>query len=184
MIHIDPKTGITTTTQNMQQGFYKNMSTTARQYTQPIFETTDRQYTHPTFKTTAAQYTLPASLNHSSTCTKSQHLPLNTTGVPHQPTSHHTLKHTYTSVPSDKHHSSKHSSSLPSPLPTPETIPHLPSYHIPSQRSHKSHTNMTYQTSSFLAPKSSHTHTQIATIIWRKPHSPTPHSHQNTLSTP
>ena len=91
--HTDPKTDITTITQNMHEGFKKHMSTTITQYTQPIFKTTATQYTNPTFKTTATQYALPTSLNHSSTCTKSQHLPLNTTEVLYQPTNHHILEH-------------------------------------------------------------------------------------------
>ena len=157
--HADPKTDITTITQNMQQGLKKHMSTTATQYTQPILKATATQYTHPTFKTTATQYTLPKSLNHFFTWTKSQYLPLNTTAVRHQPTNHHTLKHTYTPTPLDIRHSSKHSSLSPSPLPTPQATTYLP-YHIPSRPTHKSHTSITYQIPSTLAPQSSHSHHQ------------------------
>ena len=143
----------------MQQGFKKHMSTAATQYTQSIFKTTATQYTHPTFKTTATQYTLPTSLNHSYTWTKSQHLPLNTTAVPYQSITHHTLKHTYSPAPSTKHHSPKHSLPLPSSLPTPQATTHLP-YDIPSRPTHKANTGITYQTSSTLAPQSPHTHHQ------------------------
>ena len=103
------------------------------------------QYTHPTFKTAATQYALPTSQNHSSTCTKSQHLPLNTTAVPYQPNTHHILKHTYKTAQSDNHHSSKRSSVLP----TLQATTHLP-YHIPPRPTHKTHTIITYQTSPIL----------------------------------
>ena len=129
-IHTDSKTNITTIPQTItqiNQGFKKHMSTTA------------------------TKYTLPTSLNQSYTCNKSQHLPLNNTALPYQPTTHHTLKHTYTSAPSTNHHLPKHSSPLLSPLPTPEATTHLP-YHIPPRPIHKTLTCITYQTSSTLTP--------------------------------
>ena len=129
-IHTDPKTDIPTIIQSMQQGFKKSMSTTATQYTQPILKTTPTQYTHLNFKTTDTQYTLSTSLNHSSTCTKSQHIPLNTAAVLYQLTTHHTLNHTYRPAPSDNQHSSIQKqltfNSTPTYVPRyhPSTIPH------------------------------------------------------------
>ena len=135
-----PKTDITTTTL----------------YNPPILKTIATQCTHPTLKTTGTQYTLPASKSHPSTYTKSQHFPLNTTAMTYQPNTHHTLKHTYRSTPSDNHHPSKRSSplSLPSLILTPQITTHLP-YHIPSRPTHKTHTGTTHK---LLAPKASHTH--------------------------
>ena len=138
------------------------MSTRVTQYIQPIFKSTAIQNTHPTLKTAATQYTLPTSRNHSSTCTQSQHLALNSstststsTDVPYQPNTHHTLKHICTSAPSANHHSPKRSS----PLPKPQATTHLP-YHIPSRPTHKTQTGITYQTSCTLAPQSLHTYHQ------------------------
>ena len=118
LIHTVSKTDTTTTTQNMQQGSKKHMSTRVTQCIQPIFKSTAIQNTHPTLKTAATQYTLPTSRNHSSTCTYSQHLTLNSststststsTDVSYQPNTHHILKHTCTSAPSANHHSPKRS---------------------------------------------------------------------------
>ena len=100
---------------------------------------------------------LPNSKNHFSTYTKSQHLPRNTTAIPYQTNT--TLRwntHTYLHHQIKNHRSSKRSSPSPSLLLTPHTTTHLP-YHIPSPPTHKTHTGITYQSSSTLAPQSSHT---------------------------
>ena len=157
------------------------MSNTATQFTQPIFKTTATQYTQPTFKTTATRYSLWTYQNHSSTSTKSQHLPLNTTAVPFQPNIHHRLKHTYTPAPSANHHLSKRSS----PLPTPQATSHLP-YNIPSRPTFKPtqvwHTKFHPFQSLNLPIPTTNTNphlctTQRTTIRWPKSHSPTPQNH-------
>ena len=78
--------------------------------------TTNMQYnptilkTRATLKTAGTQYTLPTSQNHSATYTNSRHHPRNTTTMPHQPNTHHTLQHTYRSIPSENNHPLKRSS--------------------------------------------------------------------------
>ena len=163
------------------------MSNTTTQFNQPIFKTTATQYTHPTFETIATQYTLWTYQNHSSTSTKSQNLPLNTTAVPFQQNIHHRLKHTYTPAPSANLHLSKRSS----PLPTPQATTHLP-YHIPSRPILKPtqlwHTKLLALQSVNLPIPTNNTNphlctTQRKTIRWPKSHSPTIHNHHKTLPT-
>ena len=85
--------------------------------------------------------------------------------MPYQANTHHTLKQTYRSTPSDNHHLFKRSSLSPSPLLTPQTTAHLP-YHIPPWPTHKTHT---HQTSSALSPQASHTQHQHKPTLMHHP---------------
>ena len=128
--------------------------TTATQYNPPILKTTATQSTHPTLKTTGTQYILPIPQNHSSTHTKSQHLP------PYEPNTHiHRNRHT------DLHHQIiiTHSN-IAHPYPHLHSYSHSkldPIYHTtyhPNQLTKLS--QIPHQRPSTSAPQTSHTHQQ------------------------